>query len=424
MTLLDKIIKIRRRMIRKFGFTNFTSFKESVEVNFELDGKTPEYISNGDPISTVMGIKGANGSGKTNILRALAFLSYFCITGAREIIKGKDNQRRSSVAVESFFGNPDDTEFFVDFEKNGTEFTYELNINNGVITREYIARRSQRTVVLLERKFNDITDSISNFSEFNNFELKEDTSVLEMLTQYKFKNDISELMTVRDFFYQMIVNVNIDGYHEMDFDLYQECETLFDYPYRYEFLKEFLTSADLSLKDISIEVGRDTEGNEVHYPVFHHYVDNETTKALSFSQQSDGTKKLFSILGSYFTVLETGGILVLDEFDIHLHAKILPLIVNLFLNKKINPLGAQFIFTSHNTEIIDSLSKYRTFLVNKEESESFGYRLDEIPGSMIRNDRPITPLYVDGKLGGIPLFRESRIEELMHKRHTGETYGS
>jgi len=48
------------------------------------------------------------------------------------------------------------------------------------------------------------------------------------------------------------------------------------------------------------------------------------------------------------------------------------------------------------------MGKYRTFLVNKTDNESFGYRLDEIPGEMLRNDRSITPIYNAGKIGGIP----------------------
>ena len=96
---------------------------------------------------------------------------------------------------------------------------------------------------------------------------------------------------------------------------------------------------------------------------------------------------------------------------------ILPLIVDLFTNKEINKHNAQFIFTAHNTEIIDVLGKYRTILVNKEDNVSYCYRLDEIPGNMVRNGRPITPLYLHKKLGGVPStdlksFQGSLNEEL------------
>lgn len=92
----------------------------------------------------------------------------------------------------------------------------------------------------------------------------------------------------------------------------------------------------------------------------------------------------------------------MDEFDTNLHPDLLPIIIDLFLSQETNPRAAQFIFTSHNLEIIDHLGKYRTVLVGKTESESFCYRLDEIPSDIIRNDRSISALYRGGKIGGVP----------------------
>ena len=40
--------------------------------------------------------------------------------------------------------------------------------------------------------------------------------------------------------------------------------------------------------------------------------------------------------------------------------------------------------------------------VNKEKNESYLYRLDEIDGDIIRNDRPLSPVYKAGKIGGVP----------------------
>lgn len=56
---------------------------------------------------------------------------------------------------------------------------------------------------------------------------------------------------------------------------------------------------------------------------------------------------------------------------------------------------------------MDYLGKYRTILVNKENLESYCYRLDEmpegfIPNSHLRGDRKISSLYLKKKLGGVP----------------------
>ncbi|HBN27142.1 MAG TPA: hypothetical protein DD405_06715 [Desulfobacteraceae bacterium] len=45
------------------------------------------------------------------------------------------------------------------------------------------------------------------------------------------------------------------------------------------------------------------------------------------------------------------------------------------------------------------MKKYKTVLINKESSESYGYRLDKIPYDIIRNGRPIVPAYNSGKSG-------------------------
>ncbi len=92
----------------------------------------------------------------------------------------------------------------------------------------------------------------------------------------------------------------------------------------------------------------------------------------------------------------------MDEFDINLHPHILPMLLNYFTDPKSNTINAQLIFTTHNTSILNEMGKYRTFLVNKDDNESFGYRLDEIPGDLLRNDRDISPIYNAGKIGGVP----------------------
>ncbi|HIF9338039.1 AAA family ATPase [Photobacterium damselae] len=402
-------------MILKFGFTNFTSFKESVEINFTFDKKTPKSINNDFNVSTVLGIKGANGSGKTNILRALSFLSCICTFGARTIkasTKKENSDKPQKVAVDSFFDNDEPIEFYIDFVFAGLEYSYELDIQNGTIIRELIIKKDKSARKLIERKYNEIVYRQAIYEEFDNFELSEDKSIVEMVTQFKFKHDTTDLLNINHFFFKMLFNVNYDGYHDFDVDVAEQTEEFYKKPIRFDFVKQLIKSSDSSIYDIDIRVFKDYEGEDLYTPIFIHRCGNEF-KELSFAKQSMGTQKLYKTLSAYFLVLSSGGVLALDEFDIHLHALILPLLINLFINPQINKTGAQLIFTAHNTEVIDTLGKYRTYLVNKEDGESYGYRLDEIPGSMIRNDRSILPLYVSGKIGGIPDSVDLYIEKLM-----------
>jgi AAA15 family ATPase/GTPase len=173
-------------------------------------------------------------------------------------------------------------------------------------------------------------------------------------------------------------------------------------PEVFNFVEDILKKSDLGIVSIDINEGQDEEkGEKFFFPTFNYTVGNKT-KFLTYHDQSSGVKSLFLQLGMYKLVLSFGGTLVLDEFDINMHPDLLPELINFFESSKKNPNNAQFIFTTHNNEIMNSLGKYRVAFVNKEDNESYVYRLDEIPGDIIRNDRPITTVYEANKIGGRP----------------------
>ena len=68
-------------MLKSIEFKNFTSFKESAFLNFEVSEhapKTDHFISlGGKRFSKASVLFGANGSGKSNVLEAVSFLQYF-----------------------------------------------------------------------------------------------------------------------------------------------------------------------------------------------------------------------------------------------------------------------------------------------------------------------------------------------------------
>ena len=104
----------------------------------------------------------------------------------------------------------------------------------------------------------------------------------------------------------------------------------------------------------------------------------------------------------YYQNLKSGGVLILDEFDINLHPDILPHLINLFITKELNPNKAQMIFSTLNPDVLDVLGKYRSYLFEKENGESFGYRLDEPDTNILRNDRSVSAPYKRHLLGGYP----------------------
>lgn len=381
-------------MIRKFGVKNFFCFKEGIEVNFDFDGNVPENILLSRNFSTVIGIKGSNGSGKTNIIKAIAFLRTFCYFAA-------ENDASERLAINGYYDSSEPSEFYIDFEINDKKYYYELDVTPTGVLKETIYRTNARRTKILERVGDEVTDAIEELAELRYIRLKSNCSIISQVRQYKFRADMTDMHLMAEFFFKFISNVDFFGYKNIDLSYEVIAKEYNQDPALFHFVKQIVKSADDGIEDIIIKSRFDENGNEIFFPVFIHK-HGDTNYGLNIQDESSGTRVLFQRMHMYWIVLSTGGLLALDEFDIHIHAMILPKIIELFLNPEININNAQFIFTAHNTEIIDTLGKYRTILVNKEDNESYCYRLDEIPGSMIRNDRTIVPLYLQGKIGGVP----------------------
>lgn len=381
-------------MIKRFGFKNFYSFKEGTEVNFMLDGNVPSDIKNGRDFTTVLGIKGANGSGKTNLIKALEFLKVFCT-----------NQKNIAISepldVNSFNNSQEPCEFYIEFTSNNTSYYYEAEVTTKEVIRESLYRKKTKLSPLFQREKNELSYLIKELTPLKYITLNKNTSVIGLANKLSLVSELAAIKDVYDFFSRIFTNVDSSGFWDFSFSLQMSSKEYYKHPEIFEFVKDIIKKADSGIKDIEVRKKVDDEtGEESYYPVFIHEHCNNTFE-LTFNQESNGTKSLYRKLFLYWGALTFGGILALDEFDIHIHSLILPHILKLFTSDK-NRIDAQFIFTAHNTEIIDFLKKYRTVLVNKEDNESYCYRLDEIEGAIIRNDRTISPLYLDGKIGGVP----------------------
>jgi hypothetical protein len=209
------------------------------------------------------------------------------------------------------------------------------------------------------------------------------------------------LENVYRFFNYFTSNVGFSGLRETPRDIHHVSKLLFRNKDVFEFVKNFIRDCDTGISDIRIVEVVDPDSETKYAPVFLHEFEGQEYPVTAMVESS-GTKALYRDLAAYYLALKIGGIVIADELDINLHPYLLAKIVELFLSEETNATGAQLIFSTHNTEIMDQLGRYRTYLVNKEENQSFAYRLDEVPGDILRNDRPISPAYKDAKVGGVP----------------------
>jgi len=126
--------------------------------------------------------------------------------------------------------------------------------------------------------------------------------------------------------------------------------------------------------------------------------------------ESEGTKKVIEMSGPIFDTLRLGKVLIVDELDAKLHPLLTRSILQLFMNPETNPHGAQLIFATHDTNLLNLayLRRDQIWFTEKDKTESTDlYSLLEFKdenGAKIRNDRSVQKDYINGRYGAIPFL--------------------
>ena len=124
---------------------------------------------------------------------------------------------------------------------------------------------------------------------------------------------------------------------------------------------------------------------------------------LDLSDESDGTRKLMALSPAIESALNKGGVLLVDEIERELHPTLVNLIVSKFQSKKTNPVGAQIIFTTHNTELLnlELLRKDQLYFADKKANDGTSelYCLSEFSTRTTDN---IRKGYLIGRYGAVP----------------------
>ena len=382
-------------MLLEFGAKNFFSFKEGFELSLRLAKDCPKDISNNKQFSNILAIKGANASGKTNVIKVLSFLSAF-VTNSFSKLKPYEN-----ILIKSYFNNKDIISIYAIFLFDDIEYKYEIDLTDEKVISEIISKKEKKWMVVIQRDENKITTN-AEYNEIESINLtRSNASIVSIARQY----GIQKIDIIYNLFENITTNVDAIG-RRTDEDIFRDYRDIAEEYQKNDnalnFISDFLKKADTGITSIEILDNLDSETNKKYYfPIFNYNVNEEET-FLTYYNQSNGVKALYHQLGVYFNALTHGAVLALDEFDINLHPDILPMLLNLFEDENINTKNAQLICTTHNYDIMDRLGKYKIVLVNKENNESFLYRLDEIPGDILRNDKPISPIYNANKIGGKP----------------------
>lgn len=119
---------------------------------------------------------------------------------------------------------------------------------------------------------------------------------------------------------------------------------------------------------------------------------------------------MIEIAGPIVDAILNGKILVVDELDAKLHPFLTRNIIGQFMNKSVNFKGAQLIFATHDTNLLNLqyLRRDQIWFTEKDNADSTElYSLVEFrdeAGKKVRNDRSIEKDYINGRFGAIPFM--------------------
>lgn len=157
--------------------------------------------------------------------------------------------------------------------------------------------------------------------------------------------------------------------------------------------------------------------NKKHLDVtMHHKIDDETQISLPIEEESSGTQRFFSMSGPLTEVLENGWTLFVDELDSSLHPLLVRYLVELFHNPIINPKGAQLIFNTHDTTLMDSSLFRRDQIWFVEKDRNGCSHLYSLLEYSPRKTESLSKGYLQGRYGAIPFLGELESGDTGHDK--------
>lgn len=395
-------------MLHRYAFSNFQSFLDHTEVSLLLNGKVPpvgwEALSpGGHRVSTVVAVVGANGSGKTSLLKPLVFMAWFVRASFHSAVD-------APIPIAAHFsaaGSPTELEAEVE-GLDGRLWRYVLRLTPERVLHEalYVQKRKGFSYVFV-RDWQESTQHYQvkqqdfGMSPTEARKVRPNASLISTAAQYGV--ELAQQLTRINFQTNVVATGRLAFRAESD--LPSAAGHFADHATQQAQMVRLLKAWDLGLSHVELrELSTQAPGEDAKkfwFPFGIHTDGAGVKRELTFFEESSGTQSAFVLLSRLLPALTEGGIAVIDEFENDLHPHMLEPILDLFANEQTNPHQAQILFTCHAMEVLNVLHKSQVMLVEKGlNCESTAWRMDSVKG--IRNDDNFYAKYMAGAYGAVP----------------------
>ena len=367
-------------------------------------------------------VYGANASGKSNLIKALQYMRGVVTESATAMQPGK------IFAVQPFRLDADSasqpSEFEVTFLLDGIRYQYGFAMTAQRIVSEHLlvykAFKPQRWFT-------------------RRFDIETDKDIYDFGPSLKGPKNLWEGATRPNaLFLSMAVQLNSEALHPV-FDWFLNQLVIFNEQAQLspqvsiQMLKQtndrkdicnFLSAADISITDIDVETRKvpsqavhldlvagktevraeDIEENKVRF----HHVTKNGNAVFDLMDESNGTRNLLFLAGPVLNILSKGLTLVIDELDTSLHTLLVRELVRLFHRPEINTGGAQLVFTTHDTSLLDAPNLFRRDQVwFVEKSQNQASALLSLSEFSPRKNEALERGYLIGRYGAVPFLNHT-----------------
>lgn len=372
-------------------------------------------------------IFGANASGKSNLLQAISTLKKIVVTSASRMQQGDKFDLQSFRLNSQSQKQP--TSFEIIFFQNQIRYEYGVVLDRNRVYEEWlIAFPEEEEQNWFDRKYNrDNPEANNGYEWYFDDKLQGENEIIKkfvrpnsLFLSHAAQNNHPQLTEVFLWFKDKLNDIDCD-------DEYTVARMSEDFNFR-DRVANMLKQADIGISGIKIEAEeqsipeelktlmsriKKTVGNSVQIegkvealsPLFKHQMnDSEEKVYFSMEEESDGTQRLFDLIGRWIDILDEGEVLIIDELDRSLHPVLSRNLVQMFNDPKINRNNAQLIFATHDSTLLDveNLRLDRVWLVEKDKkSASNLYSLLEFKP---REDESLQTGYLLGRYGAVPFI--------------------
>lgn len=398
-------------MLVNFTFKNFRSFRDEMTLSMEaasiqeLSGAVVKSCD--EELLPVAVMYGANSSGKSNVLKALKAMRDVLLNSVKLNPKDKLDAEPFCLDLTSA---EEPTSFEIQFTLNGSKFRYGFDYTANEILAEWLyeKRVGEREFELFLRSGNEFKISKTRFAEGNGKQDATPSNRLFVSLVAQLNGKLSQ--SILDWFSSIEYISGMDGKEYAGKTL----EMLFLNKQGATEIKQLFTETNLGFMDIDIELV-DSDTLKMKAESVHRLYDlnGNMIGVRNFStdkMESEGTKKMIEIAGPLVDAILSGKILVVDELDAKLHPFLTRKVIGLFMDREINRNGAQLIFATHDTNLLNLqyLRRDQIWFTEKDKTDSTElYSLVEFrddAGNKVRNDRNIEKDYINGRYGAIPFM--------------------